>query len=218
MSEERPLEDELLELIGHRFRRNLIHIADLANLELTSNPAERSDSTVSMARIKAEALQALSVVEAVLSLAQQDPTLVPCEPFDLAALVRQLTPELQRQAVDAGATLIIDAPVSSLRVLGSVEHLQKIIPLLLEFVLWQGKPDTLRLQIAPDATTISLSLQSDSPVATSNATSSESMPLANLLSLWAYTRTVSVCNVRLHYAPVVETGWRLTLVLQRVIA
>jgi len=210
VNDERPLEDELLELIGHRFRRNLIHIADLANLELASSPAERSDSTASMVRIKAEALQALSVIDAVLSLAQQDKTPVLCAPFDLAVLVRQLTPGLQQLAIDAGATLMVDAPVSPLEVLGSVKHLQNMLPLLLEFALWQSKPDCLHLQIVPNATVIRLSLKSDVPTVTPNTTSSEPMPLANLLSLWAYVRGLDSCGGASCYVPVVSNDtWLL---------
>ena len=149
MNDERPLEDELVELIGHRFRRSLINIIDLANLELTANSTEQSDLVASLTRINAEAMQTLSTVDTLLSLAQQDPTLVPCEPFDLAQLVRQLTPKLQRQATDAGATLTINVPVSPLEVMGGIEHLQKMLPLLLEFALWQGNPDSLWLQIVP---------------------------------------------------------------------
>jgi len=210
VNDERPLEDELLELIGHRLRRNLINIIDLANLELTANSTEQSDLMASLTRMKGEALQTLSTVDALLSLAQGDPTPVPCEPFDLAALVRQLAPELQRQVADAGTTLTIDVPVSSLKVMGSVEHLQKMLPLLLEFALWQGKPDSLHLKIAPDATTISLSLQSDSPIGTSNATSSESMPLANLLSLWAQVRGMNACGGALCYGRSAFNFWTLT--------
>ena len=218
MNDERPLEDELVELIGHRFRRSLINIVDLANLELTANSAEQSDLVASLTRIKTEAMQTLGIADALLSLAQRDKTPVPCEPFDLAELVRQLAPELQRQVADADATLTIDIPASALEVMGSVEHWQKMLPLLLEFALCQGKPDSLWLKIVSDATAVRLSLELDIPPATINATANKSMPLTNLLSLWAYTRTVSVCNVRLHYAPVVETSWRLTFVLPKVVS
>jgi len=214
VNDERPLEDELVELIGHRFRRSLINIIDLTNLELTANSAEQSDLVASLTRIKTEAMQTLGIADALLSLAQWDKTPVPCEPFDLVELIRQLTPELQRQAADAGATLTIDVPVSPLEVMGSVEHWQKMLPLLLEFALWQGQPDSLRLQIMPDPTAAWLSIQFDT---TPRAVMRESMPLTNLLSLWAYTRALSLCNVRLHYAPVVETGCKLTLVLERVV-
>jgi len=149
VNDERPLEDELVELIGHRFRRSLINIIDLANLELTANSAEQSDLVASLTRINAEAMQTLSTVDTLLSLAQQDPTLVPCEPFDLAAFLRQLAPELQRQVADTSTALTINVPVSPLEVMGGIEHLQKMLPLLLEFALWQGNPDSLWLQIVP---------------------------------------------------------------------
>ena len=213
MNDERPLEDELLELIRHRFRRSLINIIDLANLELTANSTEQSDLVASLTRINAEAMQTLNIADALLSLAQWDKTPVPCEPFDLAQLVRQLTPKLQRQAADAGATLTINVPVSPLEIMGSVEHLQKMLPLLLEFALWQGKPDSLHLQIVPDATTVSLSLQSDSSVAASNTTSSEPMPLTNLLSLWAYTRMLRACGGLAYYAPPASNSWGSEIML-----
>jgi len=214
VNDERPLEDELVELIGHRFRRSLINIIDLANLELTANSAEQSDLMESLTRIKAEALQALSVVEAVLSLAQWDKTPVPCEPFDLVALVRQLTPELQQQAADAGATLIVDEPVSPLEILGSVEHLQNMLPLLLEFALWQGKPDCLRLQIVPNATAIRLLLEFDVPTITPNTTSSEPMSLANLLSLWTHVQAMHACDGQLYYVIAYTKSYEMCIVFR----
>lgn len=215
MNDERPLEDELLELIRHRFRRSLINIIDLANLELTANSTEQSDLVASLTRINAEAMQTLNIADALLSLAQWDKTPVPCEPFDLSELVRQLAPELQRQAADAGATLTTNVPVSPLEIMGNVEHWQKMLPLLLEFALWQGKPDSLWLKIVPYATNVQLSLEFDMSAATPNATSSDPIPMANLLSLWAYTRTVIAFDGRIYCVFVTTANGKLGAVLPR---
>ena len=213
MNDERPLEDELLELIRHRFRRSLINIIDLANLELTANSTEQSDLVASLTRINAEAMQTLNIADALLSLAQWDKTPVPCEPFDLAQLVRQLTSKLQRQAADAGATVTINVPVSLLEVMGSVEHWQKMLSLLLEFALWQGQPNILRLQIVLDSSAVQLSLQFDTIPNTLNAIMREPMPLTNLLSLWAHVRAIRACGRDVYCTPRTDTKWKLTVAL-----
>ena len=196
MNDERPLEDELLELIGHRFRRSLINIVDLANLELTINSADKSDLVASLTRIKAESMQTLSIADALLSLAQRDKTPVPCEPFDLVALVQQLAPDLQRQAADTGMTLTIDAPKLPIEVVGSAETVRAMLPLLLEFALSQIKLDALQLQIIRDPTAAYLSLQTTGHTVSQSYT----LRLSTLLDLLVYIRLANSCRCILYYA------------------
>ncbi len=216
MSEERRLEDELLELIGHRFRRGLVNIADLAALDLTAPTIKMTEVLADMRRIKAEALQTLGITDALLSVASSNTVSTPCTPFDLATALRRITPELQWKAATGNFALVVDDLAVSVDIFSAATDVEKTLDLMLEIALRFGEPNTLRLQQKLDERMVIVLLGFTTPVPISRSSMVETLPLTNLLSLWACLRAAITCGGRLGYASVAPNDWELSIVLPRV--
>ncbi len=102
------LENDILSVIGHKFRRNLVHMTDSMNLILAESgnaleEVHRSD----LQQMKNDAARLLYLVDDILELARLD--VLPSEQgaFRMSALLDQALPQMAQTASDARRLLLI---------------------------------------------------------------------------------------------------------------
>lgn len=87
------LEDELLNLIGHRLRQNMINVAELSTLTLADGGSALTDTARSdIAQIKTEAEEALSIIDDILRVARNDYTLGDLSTIRLSSVATDIVP------------------------------------------------------------------------------------------------------------------------------
>ncbi len=122
------LEEEIVGLLGHAFRRNLINITDLANIVLAESGARLTqENQTEIQKMKSNAIQSLELIDSILALTQIGGIEGQSAPFNLSTLLERVLPIIRQRATSNSTTLIIDLKVQEAEFRGNTDLLAEAL-------------------------------------------------------------------------------------------
>jgi light-regulated signal transduction histidine kinase (bacteriophytochrome) len=122
------MENDILSLIGHKFRHDLIHMTDTMNLILAEagsvlDEVHRSD----LQQMKSDTARLLCLVDDILELARLEGLPSEYASFQHSTLLDQTLPSLARTANEAHCVLLVQTTPVQAVLFGNAELLQKAL-------------------------------------------------------------------------------------------